>query len=192
MRTAPTRVAPALLLLVGLFASPGQAEPMDQRYAALDIEPRREADGRWVFQLQPALALAQRQHKNIYLLLTAHDCGFCQRYERFLNANAQQLAPVLRQQHVLVVLRASLAAQGNAVQFEAYGKTWPYQAFQYLLGDERQRRLQYPVVWQLSPQLRLLQQLPYGTGTLETVADQVEIWSDIPAAAAPPLSTGSD
>ena len=43
------------------------------------------------------------------------------------------------------------------------------------LGDERARQLVYPSVWLFDGQGKTLMQMPAGTGTFETVPEQLEI-----------------
>jgi hypothetical protein len=43
------------------------------------------------------------------------------------------------------------------------------------LGDERARQLVYPSVWLFDGKAKTLMQMPAGTGTFQTVAEQLEI-----------------
>ncbi len=43
------------------------------------------------------------------------------------------------------------------------------------IGDERARMLVYPSVWLLDDKLKPLMQMPAGTGTFQTVPEQLEI-----------------
>ena len=43
------------------------------------------------------------------------------------------------------------------------------------LGDERARMLVYPSVWLFDGNAKPLMQMPAGTGTFETVPEQLEI-----------------
>ena len=47
--------------------------------------------------------------------------------------------------------------------------------FQRSIGDERARQLVYPSVWLLDANAKPLMQMPAGTGTFETVPEQLEI-----------------
>jgi hypothetical protein len=51
----------------------------------------------------------------------------------------------------------------------------PYAEFQARLGDERARLLVYPSVWLLDAAMKPLMQMPAGTGTFQTVDEQLEI-----------------
>ena len=63
----------------------------------------------------------------------------------------------------------------GAENFRIGDKAWPYKEFMRLLGDERERQLVYPSVWLLDAQGKPLMQMPAGTGTFETVPEQLEI-----------------
>jgi hypothetical protein len=55
-------------------------------------------------------------------------------------------------------------------------KSLPYAEFQRSIGDERERQLVYPSVWLFdSANAKPLMQMPAGTGTFETVPEQLEI-----------------
>jgi hypothetical protein len=47
--------------------------------------------------------------------------------------------------------------------------------FQKSIGDERTRAVVYPSVWLLDGKPKPLMQMPAGTGTFQTVAEQLEI-----------------
>jgi len=144
-------------------------------YKPLEILPLKSPQ-HWEFDLDPALARARREGKQLYLVLSAWDCHFCARYERFLQKHAAELAPQFERHRLLFVhLRSALEAQGDRVFLRAQGRSEAYADFQRRLGDERTRRMVYPVIWLLNPQLQPLIQLPYGTGTFETVAEQLEV-----------------
>ncbi len=51
----------------------------------------------------------------------------------------------------------------------------PYLDFQRSIGDARTRQIVYPSVWLLDGQLKPLMQMPAGTGTFQTVPEQLEI-----------------
>jgi hypothetical protein len=51
----------------------------------------------------------------------------------------------------------------------------PYAEFNRSIGDERARQLVYPSVWLLDAKGKPLMQMPAGTGTFETVPEQLEI-----------------
>lgn len=169
------------LAAAAMALSRGEAEPFTaagadlSAYKPLQIAPRKSAQ-RWEFELDPALEKAAREGRHLYLVLSAWDCHFCARYERFLQINAARLAPQFERHHLLFVrLGSALEAQGDRVFLRAKGHSEAYADFQRRLGDERTGRMVYPVIWLLNAQLQLLNQLPYGTGTFETVPEQLEV-----------------
>jgi hypothetical protein len=50
-----------------------------------------------------------------------------------------------------------------------------YADFQRAIGDERARMLVYPSVWLFDKDATPLMQMPAGTGTFQTVPEQLEI-----------------
>jgi thioredoxin-related protein len=129
------------------------------------------------FDLGPALQRAQRENKRLYVYLGASDCPYCRRYEEFLQRNAAELAPRFVAGGYLVVdLRSALRYGGQVpLHFKAGGRSQPYADFQQSIGDERARRLVYPSVWLFDARGKTLMQMPAGTGTFQTVPEQIEI-----------------
>lgn len=166
------RLAVALLLGVAAFAA--QAIGLPARYAPTLIAPTGSPQ-RLEFDLGAALQRAQRENKRIYLYLGASDCPFCRKYEAFLEKNAAELAPHFAKEWIVFEMRSSLSFQADRLWFRIGDKAWPYADFMRLLGDERVRQLVYPSVWLLDPQGKPLMQMPAGTGTFETVPEQLEI-----------------
>jgi hypothetical protein len=111
----------------------------------------------------------------VYLYLGAVDCPFCRKYEAFLDKNAAELAPHFAKEWIVFEMRSSLSIQADRLWFRIGDKTWSYADFMRHLGDERARQLVYPSVWLLDPQGKPLMQMPAGTGTFETVPEQLEI-----------------
>jgi len=72
-------------------------------------------------------------------------------------------------------MRANLAIQADRLWFRVGDKALPYADFMRAIGDERARQLVYPSVWLLDGQGKPLMQMPAGTGTFETVPEQLEI-----------------
>lgn len=144
-------------------------------YNALVLQPAGGPD-RFEFDLTAALAQARRERKRLYVYLGASDCPFCRRYEAFLARNADALVPQFNQHNYLIVdLRSSLSASAAKLFIRIGQASLPYADFQRSIGDERARLLVYPSVWLLDAQAKLLMQMPAGTGTFETVAEQLEI-----------------
>lgn len=164
----------AIALLLGVVAFAAQAIGLPARYSPTLIPPTG-APQRLEFDLGAALQRAQRENKRIYLYLGASDCPFCRKYEAFLEKNAAELAPHFAREWIVFEMRSSLSFQADRLWFRIGDKTWPYADFMRLLGDERVRQLVYPSVWLLDPQGKPLMQMPAGTGTFETVPEQLEI-----------------
>jgi hypothetical protein len=142
-------------------------------YAPIVVEPTGLPD-RAEFDLTAAVQRARREGKRLYVYLGASDCPFCRRYESFLAAHAQVLVPHFAP-YLVVDLRSSLRVQADRLYVRVQGRSLPYAEFQQSIGDERARRLVYPSVWLLDGQVRPLMQMPAGTGTFETVEEQLEI-----------------
>ena len=106
--------------------------------------------------------------------LGASDCPYCRRYENFLRRNADELVPHFRP-WIVVDLRSTLSTTANRLHIRVGDRSLDYTAFQYSIGDQRTRMLVYPSVWLFDPQLQPLMQMPAGTGTFETVEEQLEI-----------------
>lgn len=143
-------------------------------YAPTPLQPKGAPD-RYEFDLTEALQRAKRQHKRLYIYLGASDCPFCRHYEAFLETHAAALAPHFAKDYLVYDLRSSLRAQSGRLRFRIGNRSWDYTAFMTLLGDERARQLVYPSVWLLNAEGKPLMQMPAGTGTFETPAEQLEI-----------------
>ncbi len=130
---------------------------------------------RYEFNLTAALQRARAENKRLYVYLGANDCPFCRKYEAFLDANAGALTPHFAKDYLVYDLRSTLKAQGERLRFRVGDKSWSYKEYMATLGDERARQLVYPSVWLLGADGKPLMQMPAGTGTFETVAEQLEI-----------------
>jgi thiol-disulfide isomerase/thioredoxin len=126
------------------------------------------------FDLTAAVQRARQDKLRLYVYLGASNCVYCRKYEAFLEANAQELLPHFAP-YLVVDLRSSLSIQANALFIKMGSVSLPYAEFQRSIGDERARRLVYPSVWLLDAQLKPLMQMPAGTGTFQTVPEQLEI-----------------
>lgn len=160
----------ALLLAVSASVLAGVPAP----YAPLVVQPSGVPE-RWEFDLRPALERARKQGKRLYIYLGADNCPFCRRYEAFLAAHAKELVPHFAKDWLVVDLRSTLAAQADKLYLRIGDQALPYAEFQRSLGDERARQLVYPSVWLLDGTPKPLMQMPAGTGTFETVGEQLEI-----------------
>jgi hypothetical protein len=143
-------------------------------YSPLVVRPVAEG-AREVFDLGPALRRAQREHKRLYVYLGADDCPYCRRYEAFLERHADALVPQFAHDYLVVDLRSRLSLQADRLFVRSNDKTLSYGDWQRAIGDERARMLVYPSVWLLDQQALPLMQMPAGTGTFETVPEQLEI-----------------
>jgi thiol-disulfide isomerase/thioredoxin len=178
-RLAPrvnARLAPLLTaLLVALAAAaPAAAAGFPAPYAPTVVQPSG-APQRYEFDLTAALRRAEREKKRLYVYLGADDCPYCRKYEAFLERNAAELVPHFAKAYLVVDLRSSLSAQANKLFIRIGGTSLGYADFQRSIGDERARMLVYPSVWLLDPKARPLMQMPAGTGTFETVEEQLEV-----------------
>jgi thiol-disulfide isomerase/thioredoxin len=163
-----------LLLATASVAGTAAAAGLPAPYAATVVQPAGVPE-RYEFDLTAALQRARAQNKRLYVYLGADDCPFCRKYEAFLAANASELAPHFAKDYLVVDLRSTLKAQADRLRFRIGNESWPYKEFMTRLGDERMRALVYPSVWLLDGQAKPLMQMPAGTGTFETVAEQLEI-----------------
>lgn len=164
----------ALALLALGAAGPAAAVGLPPRYGATVIAPQGTPE-RWEFDLGAMLQRAQAEKKRLYVYLGANDCPFCRKYEAFLDKNADALLPHFAKDWLLVDLRSSLKVQADRLRFRVGAQSWSYVEFMNKLGDERVRQLVYPSVWLLDGDGRTLMQMPAGTGTFETVPEQLEI-----------------
>ena len=170
MRRLLLRSLAWLFALAPLLAAAGVPGP----YGALVVEPVMNA-GHAEFDLNPALARARREGKWLYVYLGASDCPFCRKYEAFLAQNATELVPHFAKKYLVVDLRSTLSVTSKALYLKLGAAMLPYAEFQNSLGDERARMLVYPSVWLLDGTPKPLMQMPAGTGTFQTVDEQLEI-----------------
>ena len=170
VRSLALRSLAAMLLAAPLWAA-GAGFPM--AYAPMVVEPHTST-GRAEFDLSTALARARREGKWLYVYLGASDCPYCRKYEAFLEQNAAELVPHFSK-YLVVDLRSALSVTSKALFIKVGATSLPYAEFQTSLGDERARLLVYPSVWLLDGTPKPLMQMPAGTGTFQTVPEQLEI-----------------
>jgi hypothetical protein len=144
-------------------------------YTPLVVEPKKLDGDRLEFDLRPALAQARQAGKRLYVYLGASDCKFCRRYEAFLAANAGALKTPFAADWLVVDLRSSLSTGADKLLLRSGATALPYADYMRAIGDERARMLVYPSVWLLDVNAKPLMQMPAGTGTFETVSEQLEI-----------------
>jgi len=170
----PSRRATCVAALGLLLAGPVAAAGFPARYAPTVIQPSG-APQRYEFDLSAALQRARREHKRLYVYLGANDCPYCRKYEAFLETNATELVPHFAKDYLVIDLRSRLSAQADKLFFRIGDSALPYADFMRSIGDERARQLVYPSVWLFDGNAKPLMQMPAGTGTFETVPEQLEI-----------------
>jgi thioredoxin-related protein len=169
------RRACALLLAACLAGVPSlAAAAFPDPYKPTPVQPAGVPQ-RHEFDLTPALKRAQREHKRLYVYLGASDCPYCRRYEAFLARHADELVPHFAKDYLVVDLRSNLSVTADKLHFRIGDKSLPYAEFMRSIGDERARLLVYPSVWLFDGHAKPLMQMPAGTGTFETVPEQLEI-----------------
>jgi thioredoxin-related protein len=127
------------------------------------------------FDLTAAFQRAQREHKRLYVYLGASDCPYCRRYEAFLERHADELVPHFATHYLVIDLRSNLSVTAERLYFRVGDKSLRYADYMRAIGDERARMLVYPSVWLFDGSGKPLMQMPAGTGTFETVPEQLEI-----------------
>ena len=165
----------ASCLAIGIaFTTIASALGIPAPYAAIVVQPSG-LPARHEFDLTEALARARREKKRLYVYLGASDCPYCRKYEAFLEKNAVALVPKFAPHYIVVDLRSALTATAAQLFIRIRDKSLPYADFQRAIGDERARMLVYPSVWLLDADAKPLMQMPAGTGTFQTVDEQLEI-----------------
>ena len=164
----------ATLLCASMFIGPARAAGFPPDYAPMVVEPDVK-EGKTEFDLSPAQSRARRENKRLYVYLGANDCPFCRLYETFLRQNAGELVAEFARDYLVVDLRSSLSVKAAGLYFKVGGRSLDYKSFMDQLGDERVRMLVYPSVWLFDADLKPLMQMPAGTGTFQTVPEQLEI-----------------
>ena len=169
------------IVIASLFAlwltlmPPGDAHAgIPAPYAPIVVEPA-SPPARFEFDLSTALGRARRENKRLYVYLGASDCPYCRKYEAFLERNAKELVPHFAAQYIVVDLRSALSVTADKLFIRVGDRTLPYADFQRAIGDERARLLVYPSVWLFGADAKPLMQMPAGTGTFQTVPEQLEI-----------------
>lgn len=164
-----------LALTASLVAMPGAVcAAFPDAYKPTPVQPTGMPQ-RHEFDLTPALQRAQREHKRLYVYLGASDCPYCRRYEAFLERHADELKPHFAKDYLVVDLRSQLSVTADKLYFRVGDKSLPYAEYMRTIGDERARLLVYPSVWLFDGKGKPLMQMPAGTGTFETVPEQLEI-----------------
>ena len=173
MRVRVFAHALAIWLMAFVVAATAQAAGVPAAYAPVVIEPEG-LPARAEFDLSAVQQRARRENKRLYVYLGANDCPYCRKYEAFLDAHALELAPHFAP-YIVVDLRSALSVRANGLFIKVGNRSQVYADFQRSIGDERARMLVYPSVWLLDSELKPLMQMPAGTGTFQTVPEQLEI-----------------
>lgn len=158
------------LLLLAPMAQAGIPEP----YAPLVVQPQA-VDGRQEFDLRLAQQRARKAGKSLYVYLGATDCPYCRKYEAFLAQQSTALVPHFAEKYLVVDLRSALSVTAPNLVIRTDTLRLPYADFQRAIGDQRARMLVYPSVWVMDADAKPLMQMPAGTGTFQTVPEQLEI-----------------
>jgi len=170
-----TRALIAWIVLLGAgLLSAGAWAGLPTAYSPRVVQPSGLPQ-RHEFDLTAALQQARREKKRLYVYLGASDCPYCRKYEAFLDRHATELVPHFARQYLLVDLRSALSVQADQLYIRIGSSSLPYADFQRSIGDERARMLVYPSVWLFDGRGKPLMQMPAGTGTFETVSEQLEI-----------------
>jgi thiol-disulfide isomerase/thioredoxin len=160
--------------MVGLLNGAAWAA-LPAAYAPVVVQPQT-VDGRVEFDLRAAQAQARKAGKSLYVYLGASDCPYCRKYEAFLAAHTQELVASFAEKYLVVDLRSELTVTAAKMVLRTDQHRLPYADFQRAIGDQRARMLVYPSVWLLDPGTsKPLMQMPAGTGTFQTVDEQMEI-----------------
>jgi thiol-disulfide isomerase/thioredoxin len=167
-------LAACLSVGLSLASITAAAAGVPASYSPIVIQPTG-TPARHEFDLSAALARARRENKRLYVYLGAHNCPYCRRYEAFLEQNSAELVPHFAAQYIVVDLRSSLSVTADLLYLRIGERSLPYANFQRSIGDERARMLVYPSVWLFDPDAKPLMQMPAGTGTFQTVPEQLEI-----------------
>ena len=167
-------VAFLVALWLAAWAPAADAAGFPAPYAPMVIQPSG-APQRYEFDLSAALARAKRENKRLYVYLGASDCPYCRKYEAFLDQNATALVREFAPKYIVVDLRSALSVTSALLYLRIGDRSLPYAEFQRAIGDERARMLVYPSVWLLDADAKPLMQMPAGTGTFQTVPEQLEI-----------------
>jgi thiol-disulfide isomerase/thioredoxin len=166
--------ASILALWLALLPTAGAVAGIPASYSPIVVQPAG-VPARYEFDLTAALDHARRANKRLYVYLGASDCPYCRKYEAFLGKNATELVPHFSAQYIVVDLRSALMVTANLLFIRIGDRTLPYADFQRAIGDERARMLVYPSVWLFDADAKPLMQMPAGTGTFQTVPEQLEI-----------------
>jgi thiol-disulfide isomerase/thioredoxin len=167
-------LALSLALSFAVLPAMSSAAGFPPAYSPIVIQPAG-VPARYEFDLRDALARARRENKSLYVYLGASDCPYCRKYEAFLDQNSKELVPQFAEKYIVVDLRSALSVTSKLLWLRIGDQALPYADFQRSINDERARMLVYPSVWLFDKDAKTLMQMPAGTGTFQTVPEQLEI-----------------
>jgi hypothetical protein len=124
-----------------------------------------------VFDLTPAVELARRERKPLFIYLGAADCPPCVEYKHFLTKHREELRDAFSRV-VLVDIRTWI--RGPAIHFTVDGRRYTFDEFKAQVGDVT-TQFTYPYFWFVSADLKQLRQLPRGSRNYLSVESQVEV-----------------
>jgi thioredoxin-related protein len=163
-----------LALCLAILPAMSMAAGFPSAYAPIVVQPSG-VPSRYEFDLRAALERARRENKSLYVYLGASDCPYCRKYEAFLDQNSKELVSQFAEKYIVVDLRSALSVTSQLLWLRTGEKAMQYADFQRSIGDERARMLVYPSVWLFDKDAKPLMQMPAGTGTFQTVPEQLEI-----------------
>jgi len=166
-------IGPWTFIFTIFFLITGRASAdIPTEYGPIVIEPPLSLTQR-VFDLTDAVTKAKSEGKPLFVHLTAKDCPPCQEYGRFLKAKHAELAGAFSK---VVVLNLRTWLKGPKLVFRVGDRSYTFEQFKQLVGDKNER-LVYPYYWLLSPELKQIKQLPWGTKHYMTVEGHLKIFS---------------
>ena len=128
------------------------------------------------FDLTTALRRARREHKRLYIYLGAERLPPIAASTRpSLQATRSSWRRTSPRTTSSSTCAAACRCRPTDSTSASATRSLPYADFQRSIGDERARLLVYPSVWLLDANAKPLMQMPAGTGTFETVPEQLEI-----------------
>lgn len=141
----------------------------DEYHPLIVMAPASETER--LFDITAAVDLARAEGKPLYLYLGAEDCGPCKVYSKFLRDNEAELLAGFKKV-VLVDIRTSI--RGADVVFKVGSRRYTLAEFKAVVGDKN-RSLTYPYFWMVSADLKMVKEMPWGSGNYMPVRRQLEV-----------------
>lgn len=163
----------ALALFLAMTASPADAR-LPPAYGATVVSAPPAAEVR-VFDLRPAIEVAQRSGKPILLYFGAFDCPFCKQLDRLFAQHGERLAPKLRDKFTLIEVDGWL--RGAKMEFVIPEGQFTLPRLRERFGDHEPRFL-WPTFYWLDRRLKIFRDIPPGIGVfrdVETVEQLLEL-----------------